>query len=556
MEFNYRGVGFLITLCLILVSIEFIVMDVTADSNSTESYVLVDYNDTVDKQPFSENESGAYVIQPSIVSGFLRFGDAYKNNTRISQGQCIEIGGTYDVSGVIGFSTEIDYNAFSYYTRYEDAFDPRDNSSASYIMKMPNARIGYYQFFVDPIIFSERLGYWYQFTNTYERAANKRAFYVSDKCIRSIDETEVLDVNNNPVLLNPRHIEPRHASDILLSLDDPLMFNVSESQLWLFGDSTKILSMEVNASKETEILFSPDIIKKWGVSTYKLLLQEHGTNGVYELKYALNTRNTDDRDTLVPTFRAFDIIDVTGYQPKMIYEKVVDFLNLNTDDKYSVYDMELQVPHIEISGYQELRYDNASLLEVTGYTNKIPGTPITIYIDRTNTTLKSTKYPAMTTITENGSIGDYRTFHGYFPLYYDQIFPGFHELTAVLPDGKSASVDFYIREEPLPHYEQPKYFKFVDGNPFYEPVIIEKEIIKEVTKEVIKEVIIKEPVDYEKLAQEKNRQTYDDIWKALPIAIGGLSGLILSMYIISVLLRAYERRKETLVKTESKGENK
>jgi len=526
---NYKWIAILMALCLLLVMCEFIVMDVSAASNAS-SYVIVS-NDTFDT-PTS--------LTSSMIPNFTPIDIPYKNNTRIEQGQCVEIGGVYDVSGVIGFTAQLDYNAFAWYGRFSNVMDAFDtNTSVGYVYKMPNQRIAYWEFLIDKNIFGDRQGYWYQYTGTYERAANKRAFYVSDQCIKSVNDTAFVDINNQPILLNPYVVESRHVSDILLSNDDPLYFNITgKHQMWMFGRVDKILSREANFTKAKPILETKEV-NGLEIGTYDFLFQTAGNNTVYELEYELNKRSSFDKDTLVPAFRDYDVLDVTAYQPRMIEDKVKFFLKNNTDDSFVTYKMELQEPYVEINGYQEIKFGNSSVLEIVGYTNKIPGTPITLYIDRDVPTGKAIKYPSMTTIVENGSIGDYRIFHGYFPLIYDMVAPGFHTITAVLPNGKTSQVSFYIREEPEQHYQQPTYFKFVDGNPFVPtltPIVVEKEVIKTVTKEVIVEKVITVEVDYDTLAKET-------LWKFLPIGIGMIVVSIPLLYLATVAIRVFADRR-------------
>lgn len=521
----------------------FVVDSVDAESNS---FTIVNTSDIFN--PFSVNTT----LQSSTIPNQPMYITAYKNNTRIEQGQCVEINGMYDVSGVIGFSTTTTYNAFSWYGRYETSYEPYNNNTINYIYQMPNNRQAYYNFLIDPEIFRERQGYWYQYTGESERAANKRAFYVSDRCIRPVNETLVTASEQN-IVLNPKYIEPRKAGDILVSNDEPLYLNeTGYYKTWVFGASKWVDGHELYLTPQYPTL-ELNVTKYLFSGSYSLVLQNYGGDAIYGVDYGISDRNSTPQEFLIPSLRAIPIADITGLQPILILPILTGILD-QTDDFYKILKMEVQNPYVEISGYQEIRYDNATLLEVTGYTNKAPGTPITVYIDRENQTGISVLYPSMTTMTEPGEIGNYRTFHGYFPLFYEQLAPGFHTLTAVLPSGEPSTVSFYIREEPKPHYTGPVYFKFVDGNPFYEPIIIEKEVIREVP--VIKEVLVKEPVDYTILAREKNQLLYDDIRNAIPKVIVGIVGLILVMYLVSVCIRTYDRRKRNVAQIESKGENK
>ena len=524
---NYKVIGILLAIVIVLIAIEFVVGSVSAEENG--SYVIVSMDDVVGNNTLNMTSSTV----PNQSSYFV----PYNNNTRLTQGQCVEIGGVYDVSGVIGFNTILDYNAFSYYNRYTDAYDPSDNTSLTYVYKMPNNRIGYYQFFIDPDVFKTRLGYWYQYTGQYERAANKRAFYVSDKCIKAANETVFADIDNKPILINPKIIELRYVNDILLSNDDPLFMNISgKYRVWVFGDTKSILAKDIIATDN--LVLENEMTRDLTPDVYTLGLQTAGNDGRYAVDYTISDRSAYPQQFLTPILRAQPIVDITGMQPVMIKDALIKALQ-NTDDGFVTYSMTVQEPYVDISGYQEIKVGNSSVLEVTGYTNKIAGTPITLFIDRENKTGRAIKYPSMTITTENGSIGYYRTFHGYLPLIYDEISPGFHQLEAMLLSGQIAQVSFFIREEPAKHYVPPEYHKFVDGNPFIPtptPIVVEKEVIKEVTKVVVNETTVYIPVDYNKLAVET-------LSKAIPLIGGGILVGIPLLYVCLLAIRVFAERR-------------
>lgn len=534
-EVNWRGVAFCICVCILCyLAMWIIIQPIQAEPN--ESYVVVETIDT-----FSNPSD----LNSTMIPNWTEPRIALNNNTRITQGQCIEIGGYYDVSGVIGFTSSQDHNSFGYYGRYEDSFDPTDNMSLQYRHVMPDARKEYYQFFVDPEIFGDRIGYWYQYSGEYERSANKRAFYVSDRCIKAVNEnTTYVEVDNKPTLINPRDIAPRHVSDVLTSNDDPMYMNVTgEFQAWVFGKTTTLLAQQVNVTAGDPI-FPSSVVKGWSEGEYTIVLVKRGEDGRYGLEYERDTRGTSPKESLVPILRSQNIVDVTGLQPSMVLSKLEGSLRTSTDDTYTKYDVVIEEPSVEISGYQELVIGNNSLLEVTGYTNRVAGTPITLYIDREEITGKSVKYPGMTIATENASVGDYRTFHGYLPLYYEDISIGEHTLTAVLPNGKKSAVTFYRRAEPEQHYQQPKYFAFIDGHPFIPeptPIVVEKEVVREVIKTEYKTIIEKEPVNYDKLAWETISRLVIPA-TAIIVVVG-----IPLAYILSVVVRAFaERRKRKI----------
>jgi len=540
-EFNYRGVAYCIL--IIILCYAFLVSVSYADSNG--SYVIVTGENTTFASPsnMSSTIAAGFDTNVTIVNGHpvstLR--EPAYNNTRISQGQCIEIGGVYDVSGVIGFAFTTPHNMFAYYGRYEDAFDPSLlNSSMEYLHQMPDKREAYYKFYVDPDIFGERFGYWYQYTGMYERSANKRAFYVSDRCIAPADQTSII-VDNKPMLINPRVMEPRESgADILVSTDDPLMSpRGGVARVWVFGPSS-VKSFGVETNLTEGVVYTQGEMDGWTPGDYTLLLQYPGADGDYGVVHDQDLRGITIKSLLVPSLRRLDVVDITGYQSQMVRDSLVSILD-KTDDKYFTYNVLVESPSVDISGYQQIEFGGQHLLEITGYTNKMGGTPVTIYVDRDAKTGKSLKYPGMTFTTENATASVYRTFHGFIPLYYENIAAGFHTIEAVLPSGKSMAVDFYIREELDPPYQEPKHYKFVDGNPYIPeptPIVIEKEVVREVVKTEYKTIIEKEPVDYVTLA-------WVVISNLIVPAIAIVAFAVIPLaYVISLVVRAFaERRK-------------
>jgi hypothetical protein len=547
---NYKGIiTFIVIIVALIFLLSVIVPGVDASPETdyinrsiNNSYALVTVQTTNTPVPVtgSSGNISATTTQTSSVVDASSKTPAY-NNTRIAQGQCIEIGGVYDISGVIGYTLHSERNSFAYYGRYEDAFDPSDNESISYRYMMPNERSAYYSFYIDPAIFKSRQGYWYQYDVIYERSANKRAFYVSDKCINNANATTLVNpANNIPVLINPIVMDTRHVADILLADDDPLYLDVTEEpiRVWVFG-KTGTLFVNDTIANATTPLIPKSITKTWSNGEYNLLVQKRGNNSMFDAAYTKNTRTSFTKYMLTPALRSMPEVDVTGFSPYMVRERLVQILN-QTDDEYTLYKMVIQEPTVEITGYQEIPIGNYSVMEVTGYTNKIHGTPITLYVDINLNMMKSFSYPYMTIFSENASIGDYRPFHGFIPLYYDQLGGGEHNLTAALQSGKYSDVEFHVMFDTKPHNVPSEYYKFIDGRPFIPtptPVVIEKVVTQQVIKTEIRTVIEKEAVNYETLAIKVI------LTLILPAVVVLLFVGVPLTYIMSVVIRTYAERR-------------
>lgn len=400
------------------------------------------------------------------------------NNTRLSQGQCIEIGGTYDVSGVIGYSFTTNANTFAYYGKYVSSFEPEyDNSSLLYKYEMPNQRAAYYQFFIDPEIFGTRTGYWYQYTGEYERSANKRAFYVSTKCvvqtispkINATNESVIVIDNNVEKILEgqgikPIALNPKHLADIVVARYEPINIkNLNETyQAWIFGRVTGIYDKNVNLTNSST-LFTKDEVGGMEAGSYNLLLQSAGINKLFELSY----NRTENQEMLVPLMRMVVPVEITGSQPRLIQPQVESILKESTDDTYKIYKIEIQEPSIEINGYQEIFIDNTkSILEVAGYTNMQPDSKISLVIDHNTKANMSLKYKPVDVIVKKGDPGSLRTFHAYIEIDKTLYTPGYHDVTATTPGGATNTVAFYIMESLKPIDTPTTYYSFIDGHPY------------------------------------------------------------------------------------------
>jgi hypothetical protein len=399
------------------------------------------------------------------------------NNTRIQQGQCIEIGGTYDISGVIGFSFTTEQNTFGWYGKYESGFDPAANDILpTYKYEMPNGRSAYYTFYIDKEIFGNRTGYWYQYTATYERAANKRAFYVSDKCIvqtikpASVSTNEsviVIDNNVEKVLekqgIVPVALSPRHLADILISRDSSLNIQSLSGnyQVWFFGRINGIYGKSVNFDNST-LIFTKDEIGGMEAGSYKLLLQTAGSNKMFELSY----NRTENQEMLVPLLRAVVPVEITGSQPRLVQPQVESILSKSTDDTYTIYNIEIQEPYLEINGYQEIIVNfDKSILEVAGYTNQQPNSKLQLTIDHNVRVNRSDKFKPVDVIVENGDPGSIRTYHAYVPIDKTGIAAGYHDITVTSSSGAFTTVAFYIMESVKPVVTT-TYYSYIDGHPY------------------------------------------------------------------------------------------
>lgn len=469
------------------------------------------------------------------------------NNTRVSQGQCIEVGGTYDVGGVMGVSFTTSELAFVYFGKYVSALNPNgDDSEILYKYPIPPGANAYTSFYLDPAIFGNRTGYWYQYDNMPLRAANKRAFYVSTQCIMPtsiptiIPTTQVIHNETEQTLKDvvsvPLTVNPRYVADIVIARNDALKIEnlTGTYQAWIFGRVTGIYGVHANLTNSTTI-FTKDEVRGMEAGSYKLLLQTAGTNKLFELSY----NRTENREMLVPLFRALVPVEITGSQPRLVQPQVESFLTKYTDDTYKIYNIEIQEPYIEINGFREILVNNEkSIMEVVGYTNQQPNTKIQLTIDYNVKINKSDKYKPVDVIVEDTGAGNLRTYHGYITIYKSDISPGDHGITATSSSGAFSTIPFYIMESIKPIVTT-VYYTYIDGHP-YIPTPTPITIIERPTPVVVRVTqTIFVPVT------PSQESVNDAQWKAISyiawVTVAIIIGCIIAGYIAAAYIRSRKK---------------
>src|SRR5512138_3221785 len=109
---------------------------------------------------------------------------------RIEQGDPVYLNDTIDISGVSGWPTDNGEYQIAYYGKWVTAFSPGDLIPDD-IITLPgkyHSSVGesQYRFYIDPEVFGDKPGYWYQFDpamlrKSDEDAGNLRAFKVIAK---------------------------------------------------------------------------------------------------------------------------------------------------------------------------------------------------------------------------------------------------------------------------------------------------------------------------------------------------------------------------------------
>jgi len=407
------------------------------------------------------------------------------NIERIEQGDPVFIGDTYDISGVVGWASRLAwYNG-----------NGPSAAQAAWTLELPNTKRGYFRFYIDPDIFSDKLGEWYQYYDRYEGAANLNAFRVYPahmKKIVSVNTTN-LTIAKAEVKASKPPLPIKHVADYLLARGDTFNISVDKpTSLWLFGVKSGVYDYK---SFNGTITIGRGMIESLEPGTYRLLLQTYGpTTQDFTMRYSNGELQWFD-------FRHFVVnkLDVTGYSPQVLYEKLTD-IRPKVVDQFSDYTFELQEPMISISqidpkakatmtimesGQEYIR--NETFLDIMGYTNVAPGTTLKFIMDKDKQTVRTIDRYTVIAKADGEFGGNMRWFHVIIPLNFYEAGSGEHFVTATTGRGGETTVPYFIYDMPPDSYVPNKVIKYVAGRigdtefvPTPTPLVIEKVVTQKV----------------------------------------------------------------------------
>ena len=177
----------------------------------------------------------------------------------ISQGQTVYVNDTIDISGVVP-----PYPELAWWNGY-DMYD----ANASYIITLPSNKYGWYNFYLDPSIFTTRTGNWYKYADKFEPNGNSLAFVVMPQSMKNstmrynngtlinISEQIINNYSNIEIPIEPP-VEIKHTADYLLAIGDPFDISATnKTNIWLFGRVDQLL--DYKSTNSTTINISKDI---------------------------------------------------------------------------------------------------------------------------------------------------------------------------------------------------------------------------------------------------------------------------------------------------------
>ncbi len=304
---------------------------------------------------------------------------------RIAQGDEVWINDTVDISGVTGWPDGAGEYRLLWYGSWVDIPSPGD-IEPRYTLVLPgkyrSSKVDtQYRYYIDPAIFKDRPGYWYQWISNASRAigaesaGNLRAFKVNGSYRQyfntTSNQTEGAYIGGNYTerVIPPAPLMPeKHVADYVVAKGDAMEWPIGgEYRMWIFGRAGHVYGKTGNyvSAEEIETLENGD---------YNLWLQYPGNNTIYDATY--------ENDTLVPGLYGRKPVDLYGLQPLVVQDRLWDML-ADTDDVIEKYKIEVGIPSITMERADEMTLRNGTVLDVRGYTNVANGTPIMVSLDET-----------------------------------------------------------------------------------------------------------------------------------------------------------------------------
>jgi hypothetical protein len=489
------------------------------------------------------NVNGAGISQPSPVSvnntlnqtyvqygGNILYNQTWQPAERIWQGQCVALNHTIDISGM-GWNS----GAIAWYGRYYDALSPYTNETPAFSLALPYDVAHLSEFYIDPSIFVDKLGFWYMQYSSDEWAGNSRMFYVNYSCPAPnlTVEQAVVGLKKNETPLYP--LPKKHEDDILLARNDGIVLNTSNpTSWWLFGFD-KQFSFYDRPSQYNLTIIDPSDMANSPPGDYVLDIISAGANGILEETW------NENWSMIESPFRAINPVQLVGSQPPLVRAFLEQRVSLSLDDILIKYKMSFQEPAIQVMRIdQSLDEYNYTVLDIKGYTNVQNNTMLTFRLDPNkiggvyhfNDTFRAV------TITD-GDPGDWRQFEVWHTIIFKDIFPGQHYLEITAPQGADQYVPFYIFKELPSDYIPPTYINYVGNSPFIPtptPEIVTKEVTHEVT------VTITIPVTPSQESVNEAQWNADVGLVLFGLGVFAVLGII--GYFVVAFVRAAKRRNE------------
>jgi len=461
---------------------------------------------------------------------------------RVEQGDKVYLNDTADITGVSGWPDSSGDYRIAYYGRWVSSFSPED-MDPEYIVKLPGkTRSGefdsQYRYWINPAIFAERPGWWYQYTTNHSRfytseaAGNLRVFYVTGS-YRTYTNTSgntsmVYKAGNytEKVQPVPAPLMPeRPIADYLVAKGDSLSFYYPGVRIWVFGTGTS------GIYDKRDYMLTVEDVEQLPAGSYTLVFHYPGNNTIHEISYV--------NDTLIPGLYGRQPVDVYGLSSSVVMDRFMAMLT-ESDDTIERHSLVVESPYITLDRIDET-YVNGTVYDIRGYSNVANGTKITVTLDEGRSYKQYIGSRTVQTVAVRTSYGNLSYYRAYMPLDYDTLVAANalnHTVTARTALGGVVYKDFWISVLPPDSFKPNTTIKYtMDRNPFVPtPTPIVQKVVERQTYKVgetVVQTITPDASDYGKVAG-------GFVWLFAQIAgliiVGGLA-LIGAGYLVSVWWR-------------------
>jgi len=492
-----------------------------------------------------------YVIAPT--SSAYAFDPNYGNIPYyVQQGDTVYVNETVDISGIMAGVLNL-----AYYGGYDE------ESGTQYLVNITGVgKAAYYRYYLNPDIFGNRLGKWYKWNGHIESNGNTLAFVVRPERsnVHLINETTNITLQNpnqTPIVFPIQPLLPiHHVSDYLIARGDGFNIPVTgPTNVWIFGVREGIYGYQsvndtINLTENTINRLSP------GEYTFLLQMPRNDTND-FMVRYNPITSSIDWFDAETFAVNHWSTIDKT---PEGVLLKLQSIFP-TTRDTFMLFHLAVEQPSISInqidimnslndtsSSDASISLESGSFLDVRGYTNVAPYSPIEVVIDPNfNVTEDVTWRNAIRTSAQGDIGGDMREFKVIIPVDKYGLSMGRHFVGARTPSIGDAvtTADFFIYGTPTGNYIPNKTIRYISGRygpeelvPTPTPIIVEKIVTQVVTQIVtVKVTPSNEQVKAQQDIVTKEREWY---WITTGVVYGG--GFIVAVLVLRFVFRAYKRK--------------
>ena len=460
----------------------------------------------------------------------IGMGQAYE---RVDQGDTVYVNETIDISGAVGWSSELVWAG-----RWASSLSV-DNESILYELELPDYKSEYYKFYLDPAIFKDRLGWWYQYYGTYEKGGNLRAFYVRDHRPIIVENNTIatnITIEPTPTKLP---IEEKIVSDYVVARGDPFAFKYQTEEtvsVWMFGRIDAVYDSRFNNGA---VYFPSDAIKNMESGDYTLWVLLPGKNGQLDCRYTKGQiEYFSINDFTVGTIPADKL------SPQVTLQKLREALK-QTDDQIVEYKLAIGDPYIEITVIDpQYLADDTLLMKIKGYTNEIAGKTFTFTIDPELVTPVNAKLYTFTAQSQaTANPGALRYFDASVPIFWSNISSGQHEIQGTTPLKAQCNVDFYIYNMPEGQVRPTQTIRYVGGNEFKatptpeKVTVIQTEIVHE-----IQQVPVPVTPSDEQVRKQQESVFWSGLLKITTILFIGGGSFAAAVYLRSIVLRVRNER--------------